>query len=286
MSVLWADEIVLFDLGSTDNTLTIAEEFRCRIETRDWVPVVEMVRQEAINACTGEWILVLDPDEVVPHTLAAKLGQVARESDADAVSIPWQNMIFGHWMRYSGWSNDRHIRFFRKGTVNYPNQVHAGEVIAGKVLKLPEDSANYMLHYNYDSVHQFLEKLNRYTALEAKQLSELPTLELIAKGARAPLFNYRSRFFDEEGYKDGLHGFAVSGLMASYWSTAHAKAFELQEWPKVEESVLLSHTRKGLLNGLWDITLGMERTSESQALRMFYRMLRAFISIGLRLRLY
>ncbi len=285
-SVTWGDEILVIDLGSSDGTLGVAESFHCRIIKHEWVPIVEHARHQAIESCTNDWILVLDPDEVIPASLANQLRQIAAEDKVDAVSIPWQNYIFGHWMQHSGWENDRHTRFFRKETASYSDQVHREAIVKGRILHLPAEEGNYIVHHNYDNVTQFVEKLNRYTTLEADQLLEQPNAMLVSGLPRQHLNNVRSRFFRSEGYKDGLQGIVASELMGCYWTIAYGKAIEKKGWQEKDSGLLLSQTRHGLLLGLWDLLMGMETTAENRFLRTVYRLVRAVISLTLRIRAY
>ena len=288
-SVGWANERVIFDLGSTDDTLAIAQKHNCRIIIHDWVPIVEMVREEAINECLGEWILVLDPDEQVPASLAQRLQQIASEDVVDAVSIPWQTYIFGRWIKHSGWNDDRHIRFFRKGAVDWPRKVHAQVQARGRVLELPAEEGNYVIHLSYENVSQFIEKMNRYTTLEADKRAQWDESIPISKLASTALSEFRKPFLLMEGFKDGYQGLAVSELMSFYYVTTYLKLAEKRGWTdSIAENPrqLLSESRKGLLVGVWTLFQGMEYSAESRFLRLLYGLARRMVAVMLRLRAY
>src|SRR6266496_2041555 len=82
-SVAWADEIVVLDLSSTDDSVLVANEYRARVAVRAPVPYVELVRIEAIAMATKAWILILDPDERVTPGLAHELQRLALRTDLD-----------------------------------------------------------------------------------------------------------------------------------------------------------------------------------------------------------
>jgi len=284
-SVTWADELVVVDLQSNDRTLEIARSFGCRVLSHAWVAIVEMVRQEAIGECKYEWILMLDPDEIVPPALAERMRAIAASGEADAVSIPWKNYIFGQWMRYSGWNGDRHTRFFRKGTVHYPKDVHSGERTDGRILRLPDEEPYYIIHLNYDTVEQFVEKLNRYTTLEVEKLAGQPNQNNVGEMVRAPFREFRRRYFDELGFRDGLQGLAACELMAFYWAVVSLKKAERDGWVvPAGWPQTLADVRLGLWSGMLDLLVAMERTADNRLQRVVVRLVRGTVGLVRRLR--
>src|SRR5579883_1198418 len=91
----WVDEIVVVDMHSTDRTLEIAREFGARIFLHEPMGFAEPARAFALARATGDWILLLDADEVVPFSLSRRLLSIAANNESDAVLIPWLNYVFG-----------------------------------------------------------------------------------------------------------------------------------------------------------------------------------------------
>ena len=120
----FVDEIVVVDLGSTDDTEKIAQKFGAKIFHHEFAPFVELVRNYAISKTTGDWILILDPDEKVTDSLKNKLKQVIQEDLFAAVNIPRKNIFFDKWIKYTNWWPDRHVRFFKKGKVKWTSKIH------------------------------------------------------------------------------------------------------------------------------------------------------------------
>ena len=172
-SVTWVDEIVVCDMGSTDGTVKIAKNLGARIIIHPFVNYVEPARNFAISKALGEWILILDPDEEIPNSLAEKLREMVDQPKSwDFVEIPRKNIIFGRWMKGSGWWPDYNIRFFKKGSVKWGDKIHRPPETFGRGLQLPSEEGYAIVHHHYGSVSQFLERMDRYTNIQAKELRE------------------------------------------------------------------------------------------------------------------
>jgi (heptosyl)LPS beta-1,4-glucosyltransferase len=228
-SVDWADELVVVDMHSQDKTVTIAENFGAKIFTHRFLKYVEPARNFALLKATGDWLLVLDPDEEVPSSLAKKLQKLARNPEGnDFFRLPRKNIIFGKWVKHSRWWPDYLIRFFKKGNVTWSREIHGIPITRGKGADLEAKEENAIIHHHYDSISQFLKRLNRYTDVQAKELVEeghqFAWSELLMK----PSGEFLSRFFASKGYKDGLHGLALALLQALSELIVYLKVWEKQ----------------------------------------------------------
>lgn len=244
-SVKWVDEIVIVDDGSTDKTIEIAKKFTDKIIPHKSQGFVEPSRNFAISKATGDWVLVLDADEEVPPSLAAKLQEIATAaSKAECVRIPRKNIIFNKWMRHTGWWPDYNIRFFKKGSVTWPNKIHSKAEVRGLVIDLGPDETNALIHHNYDSISQFLRKLDTYTAVTARERIEANTPFQWKHIIELPVQEFFSRYFARKGYKDGLHGLALSILMAFYEFITCLKIWEQNGFQEVKGDEVSSHFEK------------------------------------------
>lgn len=226
-SVLWADEILVCDMYSEDRTVQIAKKMGATVVRHRRMDYVEPARNFAISKASYDWILVLDPDEEVPETLAKRLVQVASSmKQIDYVRIPRKNIIFNKWMKASMWWPDYNIRFFRKGKVEWSSDIHRPPKTSGAGINLDADEKWAITHYNYQTLEQFIDRINRYSTVEARELKssgyKFKWSDLIQK----PLSEFLSRFFVNKGYQDGLHGLALSLLQAFSFLVVYLKTWE------------------------------------------------------------
>jgi glycosyltransferase involved in cell wall biosynthesis len=232
-SVKWADEIIIVDDGSTDKTIEIAKNYTDKVFHHVSAGFVEPARNFAISKATGDWILILDADEIVPNTLADKLREITQNTQASCVRLPRKNIIFNKWIQHTGWWPDYNIRFFKKGAVTWTDKIHSQPDLKGMVVDLGPQEGYALTHYNYDSISQFLRKLDSYTTVTAKERiasnHQFRWNEII----ELPVQEFLSRYFARQGYKDGLHGLVLSLLMAFYEFIISIKIWEQKGFEEV-----------------------------------------------------
>ena len=227
-SLNWVDEIVVVDMHSDDKTKEIAFKYTKHVYNHERVGYVEPARNFALSKTTGDWIIIVDADERVPQTLASELIDIAEANEINFVRIPRQNLIFNHWIEHSRWWPDYNIRFFKRGRVEWQNEIHSIPITHGEGKTLDPKKELAITHYHYVSIDQYLDRLRRYTDIQSKQLLDdgytLDWHDLISK----PLSEFLSRFFAGAGYKDGLHGLALSGLQAFSEFVVYLKVWQNQ----------------------------------------------------------
>lgn len=233
-SVKWADEIIVCDMQSDDDTAVIAKRMGAKIYLHKRMGFVEPARNYAISKATGDWILILDADEEIPNSLAEKLQEFAKESNTVTtfVEIPRKNLIFGEWVKASGWWPDYLIRFFKKDKVTWSNAIHSRPKTEGQGIRLPEDEKNAIVHHHYTTLSQYIERMNRYSEVQAKELKadgyKFQWQDLLTK----PLSEFLSRFFAHRGFDDGLHGLALALLQAFSFILVYLRVWEMEGFEK------------------------------------------------------
>ncbi|HEY51858.1 MAG TPA: glycosyltransferase family 2 protein [Caldilineae bacterium] len=212
-SCSFADDVVVFDTASADNTVQIATAAGARVINTPFVNFSQ-ARNVALRALDSEWVLFVDADERVTPELAQEVGEAIQRPDVDGWWVPRYNHIVGHVMRGGGWYPDHQLRLLRRAKAYYDEarEVHEIAIIDGPEGHLSE----HLIHYNYDDWGQFHAKQRRYTAYEAQTL--------LGEGVRAhprhlltrPLQAFWRRFVTWKGYRDGLHGLRLCAIMAKY----------------------------------------------------------------------
>lgn len=226
-----ADEIVVVDAKSDDKTKEVAGKYGAKVyEYEKLLTYVEPARNFAISKAKNEWVLLLDADEEVSETLTQKLKKIVEKPLADYYRIPRKNIIFGKWIKHSRWWPDYNIRFFRKGSVAWSEIIHSVPETHGKGSDLPAKVKNAIVHHNYQSIEQYIERLNNFTSEHSKLLVKegykFSGYDLIQK----PVAEFLNRYFQGEGYKDGIHGLALSGLQAFSELVLYLKVWQKEKF--------------------------------------------------------
>ncbi|MCX6705784.1 MAG: glycosyltransferase family 2 protein [Candidatus Woesebacteria bacterium] len=248
-----ADEIVVCDMESSDNTSDIAKKLGAKVYSHKKEKYVELVRNFMVSKATCDWILILDPDEEIPSKLSFKLKEIIKNSQADYFRIPRKNIIFGKWMKHSRWWPDYNIRFFKKGFVSWNEIIHSVPMTQGKGIDLPDKEEIALIHHHYDSVSGYLEKMLRYTDAQRDGLLKAGYVFSWKDLIKKPTNEFLSRYFDGEGYKDGIHGLALSLLQAFSELTLYLKVWEKQGFDEknLEKSEIKTEINKVVSDLKW-----------------------------------
>jgi len=227
-SLAWTDAQVVFDDLSTDRTVELALQHGARVVQH---PLEDFAAQRdaALAAVDADWILFVDSDERVTPLLAQEVRQVIQYSGPDARAgwwIPRHNYMIGHRMRGGGWYPDHQLRLLRRGKARYDpaHKVHEVVVLDGQAGYLSQP----FIHYNYDSVREFQQKIGRYTGLEAQILWDKGTRLRPWTPISMPLREFWRRFVTLKGYQDHLYGLLFCGLMAWYTHVTYRRLKKLR----------------------------------------------------------
>src|SRR5258706_8701945 len=277
----FCDEIVVVDMESTDNTKEIAKQFTDRIYDHEMVGYVEPARNFAIQKALGDWILIVDADERIPRSLAAKLISIADKEDIDFVRIPRKNLIFGQWMKHSRWWPDYNIRFFKKGVVQWQNEIHSVPITTGTGLNLEEEEVLAIEHLHYNTIDEYFERSLRYSTQQASELInsgyKFDPVDLVSK----PIGEFLNRFFAGEGYKDGLHGLVLAFLQFISIMMIYLKVWQHEGHQPVKASQFTPLWQKEFANKAkeihyWFLTFKIQAT-QSQVAIFFLKLQRRFL---------
>lgn len=229
-SLAWADERIVVDMGSTDSTAKLAKKYKASVLHHPYTGFVEPARNFGIEHAQGDWVLIVDADEEVPQTLAAFLQRSTSDRQADYFRIPRKTIIFDRWIKHTGWWPDYQIRFFRKDAVRWTPKLHGVPITKGTGQDIEATESLSIIHHHYTSVSQFIERLNRYSSIAARELlmnnQKFEPSLLFSK----PTQEFVQRYFFWQGYKDGIHGLALSLLQSFSELAVYVKLWELEKF--------------------------------------------------------
>jgi glycosyltransferase involved in cell wall biosynthesis len=225
-SLAWADEIIVVDAESTDETVAIARQFTSRVYVRAWKGYVDQ-KNHAASLATHDWIFSLDADERVPQELADEIrALLASEPKVRGFRMPRVSFYLGRWMRTTDMYPDYQLRLYDRRHARWDG-MYVHESVA-----LNTGLAGYLKgelqHYPYKDLSEHLIRMDRYTTLAARQMFE--------KGKRAtrlellfhPPVAFARNYILKRGFRDGKPGLIISLVNSYYVMLKFAKLWELQ----------------------------------------------------------
>jgi glycosyltransferase involved in cell wall biosynthesis len=224
-SVAWADEIVVVDSQSTDDTVAIARRHTSRVIVREWPGYVDQKNYAAAQA-SHDWILSLDADERVTPELAREIQSVLGGTPANAAyRMPRVTWHLGRWMRSTDWYPDDQLRLYDRRAAEWTGRyVHEAVAVRGSIGQLRSE----LQHHAYRDIADHLETMDRYTTYAARQMHEAGrragALQIVGHPPLAFLRNYIAK----GGIRDGVPGLIVSAMNAYYVFLKFAKLWELE----------------------------------------------------------
>lgn len=211
-SIRWADEIIVLDSGSTDNTLKLAREFGAKVhEHGEWQGFGRQ-RQVAQEYASCDWLLWVDADERVSDALASQIRQKASENNQRRVyEIPRLSWVFGRYIRHSGWYPDYVVRLYPKTLTTYDDALVHEKVI------VPADASKHQLtadliHYTYKDLHHYLTKSARYAQLWADQKQQQNKTSTLSQAVLHAVGCFVKMYILKRGFLDGRQGFLLAVL--------------------------------------------------------------------------
>lgn len=226
-SAAWADEIIVVDSYSTDGTAEIATRMGARVVQVEFKGFGDL-RNQAIAACSHDWIFSLDADERCTLEAAREIRTVANSATAlDAYWMPRRNYFMGRWIKHSGWyPNYRQPQLFRKGCMTYERKaVHEGYVLHSN--KPIGHLQNAIWQFPFKNMAEVMHKANRYSSLGAERVAKkrLSMGTALAHGVWA----FVKHYIFKRGFLDGWAGFIIA--LGNFEGTfyRYVKAIEIQK---------------------------------------------------------
>lgn len=225
-SLAWADEIVLVDSHSADGTTEIAESMGAKVIHVAFEGYGHL-RNQAIKACSYEWVFSLDADERCTPEVASEIQSIVNSENArDVYFVPRRNFFMGRWIKHSGWyPNYRQPQLFRKGSMEYDLlPVHEGYVL--KTNKSPGYLQNAIWQAPFKDSGELIRKADKYASLGALKLQN-KRVSVFAAALHA-LWSFLKHYIFKLGVLDGGPGFviALSNAFGTFYK--YLKIIDLQ----------------------------------------------------------
>jgi len=204
-SANFANEVLILDSGSTDNTCSIAIELGARVEQQEWLGFGPQ-KNKAVELARNDWIFVLDSDERITPKLQDEILQTLINPQSDGYLVARLNNFFGKNIKTCGLYPDYSIRLFNRTKGKFNNvAVHESVQIEGKVVKLK----NHMLHFAFNTVEEFIDKQKKYALISQKNKN-------IAKAFISPIWTFLNIYVFKLGFVEGWRGLIIAKVYAQY----------------------------------------------------------------------
>jgi GT2 family glycosyltransferase len=233
-SVGFADEIIVIDSFSTDDTVSIVKKTSATLLQREFDNFSNQ-KNFAISKASNDWIFLLDADEIAPKELQDEVLKIASSKESFSAYYIYRNYFFKKTrIRFSGWRRDKVIRLFKKDECRYEGKVHEQIETKGKIGFL----SNKINHFSYHSYNRYKSKLKKYGRLQAEELmiqgKIITPYHLILK----PFIRFFIQFIIQFGFLDGYRGFVISWLHA------------FGVWRRYIEVLNLKYSKKEKINSI------------------------------------
>ncbi len=218
-----AEEVIVVDTFSTDQTVAIAESYGAKVVQKEWMGYSE-TKNFANGLASGNYILSVDADEALSDELIKSIQEV-KATLSGAYAFNRRNHYCGKWIKRCGWYPDRKVRLFPAGQAKWKGDfVH-------ETLALSQGIATTflqgdLLHYSYDSIDAHIGRVNRYSSLAADQLIANQKKGLLLKALLGPQWKFFKMFFLRLGFLDRFYGFCVCTIASYEVFLKYAKAIQ------------------------------------------------------------
>lgn len=221
-----ANEILVVDSGSTDETVKIAERCGARIVHQPFLGYIEQ-KNFATGQAAHDWVLSLDADEVLSEELRAEIERVLKAPEHQGYSMPRLTSFCGHWVRHGGWYPDRKLRLYDRRFGSWTG------INPHDQFKLREGSKEFrlsgnLLHYSYDSLSDHLKQIDHFSLIGAKALYDRGKRSTLLKMLFNPLARFVRGYILQAGFLDGFTGLVIASNSAHAVFLKYYRLYRIQ----------------------------------------------------------
>ncbi len=224
-SISWCDEIVIIDGYSTDNTFNIAKLYSDKVLQNEWKSFADQ-REFALTKAKYEWIFSLDADERCTKELENEIKSLLQNESLtqSGFEIPRKSFFLNRWIRHGGWYPNFQLRLFKKTAARVSERlVHESYVVNGHTARIKND----ILHYTVTSISEYVNKINLYSTLSAREKSLKRKVNFIDIHFY-PIFAFFHQYILKGNLLDGMGGLMVSKFHMITKLLNNIKIWELQ----------------------------------------------------------
>lgn len=225
-SLAWVDELIVFDSFSADHTAEIARHHRATFVQHPFVNYAAQ-RNAALAATPADWVLFVDADERTPPPLADEVRAAIQKPEPVGWWVPRHNYLFGKLTLHAGWYPDYQLRLLKREAAHYDPDRHVHELV--KLTGPAGHLKNPLIHLNYETVGEFIEKQRAYTRYNAGILFGAGQRAKPQNLVLQPLRQFWWRAITLQGWRDGGHGLRLSVLMAYFQFVLYRNLKELEK---------------------------------------------------------
>ena len=222
-SVSFADEVIVLDGQSTDDTVALAQQHGATVILSDTWEGFGHQKNKVLAYATHDWVLSLDADERVSGQLAKEIQSVLNKAHHTVYDIPRLTNFCGQWIHHCGWRPDRVARLFKRNEARFSDDVVHEKLIALKTQPIGR-LHNSLLHYSYPNTHAYWRKLQVYSQAWAQQKFDQGHTTSMSHAVGSGFVAFIKSYLFRLGFLDGAMGFAVCMLQAQ---AAYGKYFTL-----------------------------------------------------------
>ncbi len=230
----FVDEIIILDSNSTDNTESVARKYGAKFYKHTFSGYVNQ-KNMAISKANGQWVLVVDADEIVSPGLKQEIqSAIESENKYDAYRIPRMSFYLGEWIRFSGWYPDYNIRLFKNGKGTFQGgTVHERLTVNGRIGTF----IHHLEHYSYENISHHLIRIDQYSTLIAQDKYEKGKKSSITWAILKSFSKFFITYVYRLGFLDGRAGLVIAIMGGYYNFLKYVKLWELQRGLRIKGPV-------------------------------------------------
>ncbi len=226
-----ADEILVVDSFSTDNTENICLKYGARFVKNAFIGHIEQ-KNIALKLSNHDYILSLDADEVLSLELLNEIKKVKADFKLSGYRFNRLTNYNGHWVRHCGWYPDTKLRLIKKNHAQWCG-LNPHDILQMKVESDVGFLSGDLLHYSYDSISSHINQTNKFTTIAAKAAYAQGVRSSLFKIVTRPILKFLRDYFFKLGFLDGRYGFIICFINALSALLKYSKLFDLQSGKKI-----------------------------------------------------